>query len=132
MGDDTGISWNHGRRIAMQVISKMTSGILILSMDSTVEIDIGNSDTFKAQALQDLAGHARVILDVSPISFFDSAGMGVLLSLKKKARDNGGDLLLAGLRPAIHEIFQMIGFDTVFKIFPDVPAALQDFNEGQS
>jgi len=116
----------------MQVISKMTSGIVVLSPDSTVEIDVGNSDTFKAQALQELAGHARVILDVSLISFFNSAGMGVLLSLKKKARDNGGDLLMAGLRPAIQEIFQMIGFDTVFKIFTDVPSAMQDFNEGQS
>ncbi|MBD3868324.1 MAG: STAS domain-containing protein [Acidobacteria bacterium] len=77
------------------------------------------------------SGALVVALDASPVSFFDSAGMGVLLSLKKKARENGGDLALAGLRPAIHEIFQMIGFDTVFKIFPDTSAAVRDFNEGQ-
>ena len=116
----------------MQVRSEMTNGIVIIAPDSALEIDVGNSDAFKDQALQEIAGNPRVILDASPISFFDSAGMGILLSLKKKARENGGDLFLVGLRPAIHEIFQMIGFDAVFKIFPDIPAAIQDFNEGQS
>lgn len=115
----------------MQVTKEMTSGALVVAPDAVVEIDVGNSDAFKALVLEAIAGHPKIVLDASPVSFFDSAGMGVLLSLKKKARENGGDLVLAGLRPAIHEIFQMIGFDTVFKIFPDTSTAVRDFNEGQ-
>ena len=116
----------------MQVNSKMTAGTVIIAPESVVEIDIGNSGAFKAQGLQASGSHAQVVLDASPVGFFDSAGMGVLLSLKKKACENGGDMLLAGLRPPIHEIFQMIGFDTVFKIFPDVPSAVRFFSEKES
>lgn len=115
----------------MQILSRMTDQIIVVTPESAEEIDIGNAEEFKGQALKEIAANPRVVLDASPIGFFDSAGMGTLLSLKKKARGNGGDLFLAGLRPAIHEIFQMIGFDTVFKIFPDVPAAVQEFKKGQ-
>jgi anti-sigma B factor antagonist len=115
----------------MQVTTELTDGTLVMTPDEVIEVDVGTAEAFKAMTLEAMGGHSRVVLDASPVSFFDSAGMGVLLSLKKQARENGGDLVLAGLRPAIHEIFQMIGFDTVFKIFPDTPKAVQDFNEGQ-
>ncbi len=114
----------------MQLTGKLIHGVLIIGHDSTVEIDVGNAESFKAQALQLIADNPSVVLDSSAVDFFDSAGMGVLLSLKKKARENKGDLFLSGLRPAILEIFQVIGFDTVFQIFPDVPAAIRKFHEG--
>ena len=114
----------------MQVTGKLIDGIVIIAPDSNVEIDVGNADAFKAQALQLIAGNPKVVLDISGVYFFDSAGLGVLLSINKKARENQGDLFLSGLRPAIREIFQVIGFDTVFAIFPDVPAAVNKFNEG--
>ena len=114
----------------MPLTGKLTDGVLIVNHDSTVEIDVGNAESFKTQALQLIADNPKVVLDCSAVDFFDSAGMGVLLSLKKKARENQGDLFLSGLRPAIREIFQVIGFDTVFQIFPDVPAAIKEFHEG--
>jgi anti-anti-sigma factor len=115
----------------MQVNTELVGGTLVVTPDEVIEIDVGNSEAFKAMTLEAMAGHSWVVLDASPVSFFDSAGMGVLLSLKKQARNNGGDLALAGLRPAIFEIFQMIGFDAVFRIFPDSSKAVQEFNEGQ-
>ena len=114
----------------MQLTGKLIDGILVIAHDSNVEIDVGNADAFKAQALRMIADNPKVVLDISAVDFFDSAGMGVLLSLKKKARESQGDLFLAGLRPAIREIFQVIGFDTIFTILPDVPAAVRKFNEG--
>jgi len=116
----------------MEIQTKVIAGVLVLAPDAVVEIDVGNYREFRDLALQALADHPRVILDASSVGFFDSAGMGVLLSLKKKACGNGGDMFLAGLPPAINEIFQMIGFDSVFSIFPDTAAALREFDEGQN
>ena len=116
----------------MQVTTRETAGTVIIAPDSVLEIDVGNSEEFKGLVLEAIGNNPRVILDASPIGFFDSAGMGALLSFKKKARENGGDLIVAGLRPAIHEIFQMIGFDTVFTIFPDTAAAIRELEGGDS
>ena len=36
----------------------------------------------------------------------------------------GHDLVLTGLLPQVHEVFQVIGFDALFRILPDRAAAM--------
>jgi anti-sigma B factor antagonist len=113
----------------MKIFRKMVGGVVVIGPDQRVEIDVGNADDFRDQALQAIADSPKVVLDGSHVDFFDSAGMGALLSLKKKARENEGDLFLAGLQPSIREIFQVIGFDVVFKLFPDAEEAVREFGD---
>jgi anti-sigma B factor antagonist len=48
----------------------------------------------------------------------------VLLKAAKSARSTGHDLVLTGLLPQVHEVFQVIGFDSLFRILPDRAAAM--------
>jgi anti-sigma B factor antagonist len=49
--------------------------------------------------------------------------MNVLLAAHRRAREQGGDLELAGPRPAIKKILQVTGLETVFTVVDD-PAAV--------
>ena len=111
----------------MEVLRQDLGNTIILSFSGSVEIDIGNAQQFKSQALKAIGPHKAVILDATLVEFFDSDGMGVLLALHKQVLGNDGRFVIAAMSPAILEVFQMIGFDTIFTLYPDVPAAIAGF-----
>jgi anti-sigma B factor antagonist len=57
------------------------------------------------------------------VEYIASSGLKVLVSAWRRAHDRGGDVILSGLQPRIIEIFEMVGFDMLFQIFPDLNAA---------
>ncbi len=70
----------------------------------------------------------KVILDFTDLEFISSAGLRVLIAnLKNCKRYNRGELVVAGLSPAIQSVFELAGFHRIFKIFPDVITAVGSF-----
>ena len=65
-----------------------------------------------------------LLVDMADVEYIASSGLKVLVSAWRRARDAGGDVVLAGMQPRIIEIFEMVGFDMLFEIYPDLHAAL--------
>lgn len=55
-------------------------------------------------------------VDFAQLSYISSAGLGLLFGTQKRLVDGGGGLTLINLSPHIREIFQIAGFDNIFKI----------------
>ena len=58
--------------------------------------------------LRDVTVH-ELVLDLSGMSFMDSAGLGVVLGRFRKLSMRGGKLIVKGVNPSIDRIFQMSG-----------------------
>ena len=89
----------------------------------------GRIDSTTSKQLEDVLpervqASRRVLLDMSDVQYVSSAGLRVLLRAAKAARGTGHDLVLAGLLPQVHEVFQVIGFDSLFRIVHDRAAAM--------
>lgn len=69
-------------------------------------------------------GTTWLLVDMSAVEYIASSGLKVLVSAWRRARAAGGDVVLAGMQPRIIEIFEMVGFDMLFQIYPDLHAAL--------
>jgi len=69
-------------------------------------------------------GHFRLFVDMPDVEYIASSGLKVLVSAWRRAQDGGGNVVLSGLQPRIREIFEMVGFDMLFEIFPDLDTAL--------
>ena len=70
----------------------------------------------------------KIVMDLSGLSFISSAGLRVLIStLKNCKRYNRGELVLASLPSNILSVFDLAGFTSIFKIFPDVLSAVGSF-----
>jgi anti-anti-sigma factor len=73
-------------------------------------------------------GAQRFVLDLTAVPFLDSAGMAVLVSLLKRARQLGGDVrLIWPAEEAASRILRLTKFDRVFTMANTVDAALVDF-----
>ena len=66
----------------------------------------------------------RLVVDLSGVTYIDSAGLAALIGAMQKVEGYGGKFLLAGLQETVRSIFEISRLDQVFQIFPDANAAL--------
>ncbi|MDD5049509.1 MAG: STAS domain-containing protein [Methanoregulaceae archaeon] len=74
------------------------------------------------------AGERRIVVDMSDLDYISSAGLRVMLASLKRLREDGGQLLLAGLKPEIKNIFEIAGFQRIFSIYPSPEDAVSSFD----
>lgn len=91
-------------------------------------------DAFSAPELREQvdrllqSGVHNFVLDLAAVPFLDSAGMAVLVSLLKRARQLGGDVQLVWpAEEAARRILHLTKFDRVFSMVDSVEAALTNF-----
>jgi anti-sigma B factor antagonist len=66
----------------------------------------------------------RIVIDLSRATYIDSAGVAALILAMQEVEGYGGKFFLSGLQETIRLIFETSRLDRVFRIFPDVDAAL--------
>jgi anti-sigma B factor antagonist len=66
----------------------------------------------------------RIVIDLSRTTFIDSAGVAVLILAMQEVEAYGGKFFLAGLQETLRSIFETSRLERIFRIFPDVDAAL--------
>ena len=72
-------------------------------------------------------GRCHLIIDLSQVTYINSGGLRCLVGGWRKARQQGGDLVLCGLSNRLQEIFIMVGFDKVFQITANLDEAQAAF-----
>lgn len=110
----------------MEFASREDHGVTVVVAGGPLEVELSNADRFRDDLLAKIGDAKLAVLDATAVEFFDSAGMGALLAVHRSLEKRGGRLALAGLSRQVQEVFQMIGFDMVFPIHPDVTAAVAD------
>lgn len=70
-------------------------------------------------------GCAHLIVNMANATYINSGGLRCLVTAWRKLRLQKGDLVLCGLNTRLQEIFAMVGFDKVFRIFSDMETAQQ-------
>jgi anti-sigma B factor antagonist len=107
-------------------VRKHPGGILVVEVDG--QLIVGNRQELKQRVLDALdAGDRKFLIDFTRTGYIDSSGLGVLVSLSKKIRDEGGDLRLAGLNEDLKTLFELTKLDTLFAITDSAEQALTAF-----
>ena len=101
--------------------------------DVVVAVPVGAIDHSNAmqleQAMAPLVSEAAaagtpVVLDFSGVDYISSMGLRVLMAASKQMRPRSAAIAVAGLQPAVDEIFGIARFKFVLQIFPTVRDAL--------
>jgi anti-sigma B factor antagonist len=75
--------------------------------------------------LVDLAdsGVSRIIVNLEPVEFLDSTGLGVLVAALNRLRRQDGDVELICSQARILRVFEITGLTRVFTIHPSLEDA---------
>jgi anti-sigma B factor antagonist len=105
---------------------KHAGGVVVVEVDG--QLIVGNRQELKQKVLDALEGGSKkFLIDFTKTGYIDSSGLGVLVSLSKKIRDEGGDLRLAGLNDDLKTLFELTKLDTLFAITDSADEALAAF-----
>src|ERR1700739_4582859 len=100
----------------------------VVVVDVEGQLIVGNRQELKQKVLDELEkGERKFVIDFTRTGYIDSSGLGVLVSLSKKIREQGGDLRLAGLNEDLQTLFELTKLDTLFTIAKTPAEALAAF-----
>jgi anti-sigma B factor antagonist len=111
------------RRDVVTVVELVDKRIL----DETAINQIGQQ-LFKLAAREE---EPRIVLDFSNVAHMSSSMLGTLITLHKRVREKGGQLVLCRIHAPIAEVFQITRLNEVFQITPDADEAVQLVTSGE-
>jgi anti-sigma B factor antagonist len=74
-------------------------------------------------------GRFCLVVNCSGLSYIASAGLGAMMGVIEEIRRNGGDLRLASLNETVLNIFEILGFDHLYRLFPSEAEAIASFRQ---
>ncbi len=73
------------------------------------------------------SGERKVVVDLSQVSYIDSATLGCLMDLYRQATAAGGTIKLAGVQKRVDMMLTMTGAQNFIEVHPDESSALKSF-----
>jgi anti-anti-sigma factor len=95
-------------------------------LDTTVVQALGR----ELYDLVDCGQKPRVVLDLAGVRFIASQGLGLLLTMRRKAEKSATRLLLAGVQPELMRVLRVTGLDKLLPVFPTADEAIASLKGG--
>jgi anti-anti-sigma factor len=73
------------------------------------------------------AGKKSILIDMSPVTYVDSATIGCLMDLYRQVSTAGGKLKLSGVQKRVETMLTMTGAQNFIEIHADEPGAVKSF-----
>ena len=110
----------------MKIIVAQESGVALIQISGSLDsLTCDEGQVVFDEQLKN--NQVRMVVDLSQVDYLSSAGLRVLLSALKNARERGGDLYLVGLQDSVRKVLNLAGFTSIFKIFPTIAEAIDAF-----
>jgi len=73
------------------------------------------------------SGKRDILIDMTPVTYVDSATIGCLMDLYRQASSAGGHLKLSGVQKRVETMLTMTGAQNFIEIHADEPSAVKSF-----
>ena len=111
----------------LAMAEREVQGVTVLTLSGEITLDDG--DLAYGRRISDLAarGSARILVDLSGVTYIDSSGVGMMTATLKEARKHGGDVRLMRLNPQGQRLFGVLKLKATFEVYDDEAVALKSF-----
>ena len=97
-------------------------------LDVTGELDAHTASQLEnsLKALIDEESY-RIVVNCSRLEYIPSAGLGVFMAYIEDVRSLGGDIKLTNMNDRVYNVFDLLGFPTLYDILDDETEAVKGF-----
>jgi anti-sigma B factor antagonist len=98
-------------------------------VDLSGKITIGDGDVVLRERVMELLdnGQHSIVLNLSKVSYMDSAGIGELVACYKRAKEKDGMVKLLNPSGKVFDLLQLTKLEEVFETYRDEKEALVSF-----
>lgn len=101
-------------------------GVIILTAPH--RLDSNTAPTLQSALEEQLAAqHIKLVIAMQGVQYISTSGLKVLVTSWRSIQSSAGDIVLAGMTEQVFEVFETVGFDQVFSIYPTIDEAIAHF-----
>ncbi|MCA1030603.1 anti-sigma F factor antagonist [Bacillus timonensis] len=99
----------------------------VLCIRLSGELDHHTAEDLRNQVTETIENKKinHIVLNLEKLSFMDSSGLGVILGRYKQIKNNGGEMVVCSISPAVKRLFDMSGLFKIIRLESDEDYALQ-------
>jgi len=113
----------------MHVEVRQSGNVVVVQLSGKLTAGLGDEILRESVAALLGDGWPRLLIDMSAVSFMDSAGLGELVSGLRAARAAGGDLKLLNASQRVQSTLYMSRLMPIFEIHADEADAVASFTQ---
>ena len=107
----------------MDIHEERKDGFLVLGLEGRLDAVSSKMFEEKVLALVD-GGERRIVIDLSRLDYVSSAGLRVFLVASKRLTPVGGKVVLCSVQEPVKQVFDIVGFYSIFSILNSKDEAL--------
>ena len=111
----------------MNVKTETVGGVSIVRVGETRLMYPILSDFSTAVSGLVSTGKKDILIDLTPVTYVDSATIGCLMDLYRQVVGAGGKLKLSGVQKRVETMLTMTGAQNFIEVHPDEPSAVKSF-----
>jgi anti-anti-sigma factor len=111
----------------MNVTTSHSGGVVVMRVEEPRLTYPFLSDFAASVANLIAGGERKILVDLTPVGYVDSATIGCLMDLYRQASAAGGALKLAGVQKRVETMLTMTGAHNFLEVHPDQATALASF-----
>ena len=111
----------------MNVKTEQAGGVSIVRVGETRLMYPILSDFSSAVSALVADGQREILIDLTPVTYVDSATIGCLMDLYRQVSVAGGHLKLCGVQKRVETMLKLTGSHNFIEMHVDEPAALESF-----
>jgi anti-sigma B factor antagonist len=107
--------------------SKEVGGVTVVALNGRIVLGEESSSLRERVKNLLLEGRKKIVLNMTEVTYIDSAGLGMLVGAHVSAKHEGAALHLSNLGAKFHDVLQMTRLLTVFNVYETEADAIRSF-----
>ena len=113
--------------MALKMTNREVDGVSVVALDGRIVLGEESNALREKMKSMIAEGKKKIVLNMSNITFIDSAGLGTLVAAHHSAKSQGAGLKLAHLGSKFQEVLQITKLLTVFDVYNTEAEAVASF-----
>ncbi len=111
----------------MRANVRQTGNVSIIDLSG--RITIGEGDVIMREKVNEVVdqGQNNIILNLTKVTYMDSAGIGELVACLKRVKEKGGMIKLLNASGKVYDLLQLTKLEDVFESYKDEKEAINSF-----
>ncbi|HDP75938.1 MAG TPA: anti-sigma factor antagonist [Bacteroidales bacterium] len=101
--------------------------VMVISFSENSKLNVTVTQKIKTKVIKVITPNAKVALNLSGVSYVDSTGFGMLLSILRHCKNSNASLKLCNISPEVMELVKLLQLQTVFDIRESVDDCIKSF-----
>jgi anti-sigma B factor antagonist len=113
--------------VDLNIVNKQVGDVSVLGLKGRIVLGEGSSAL--RERIKNLVrdGKKKIVLNMTNVTYVDSAGLGTLVAAHVSAKKEGTALHLSDLGSKFHEVLQLTRLLTIFSVYTTEAEAIKSF-----